>query len=78
MALSGLDTKAKRGKLSPMNMTKAQLRERLGLTDSQLADLFGITRSAVCQWPDDEPIPQPRQWQLQVLRPELFKRKQAA
>ena len=49
------------------------------MTDSQLADLFSITRSAVCQWPDDEPIPQPRQWQLQVLRPELFKQhKQAA
>jgi DNA-binding transcriptional regulator YiaG len=61
-----------------MNMTKSQLRERLGLTDSQLADLFGITRSAVCQWDDDEPIPQPRQWQLQVLRPELFEHKQAA
>lgn len=62
-----------------MNMTKAQLRERLGLSDSQLADLFGITRSAVCQWPDDEPIPQPRQWQLRVLRPDLFEqRKQAA
>lgn len=61
-----------------MNMTKAQLRERLGLTDSQLADLFGITRSAVCQWPDDEPIPLPRQWQLQVLRPELFKQRKRA
>lgn len=61
-----------------MNMTKAQLRERLGLTDSQLADLFGITRSAVSQWPDEEPIPQPRQWQLRVLRPELFKQQKKA
>jgi hypothetical protein len=48
------------------------------MSDSQLADLCGITRSAVCQWPDEEPIPQARQWQLQVLRPELFEHKQAA
>lgn len=55
-----------------MTITKAQLREKLGKTDAELARMFDITRSAVAQWRDDEPIPQPRQWQLQALRPELF------
>lgn len=56
-----------------MNMTKTEVRKALGLdTDSQLADLIGVTRSAVCQWADDAPIPVPRQWQLKALRPDLF------
>lgn len=57
-----------------MDMTKAQIRDRLDINDSQLAVLLGVTRSAVAQWPDDEPIPQARQWQLQLLRPEAFKK----
>jgi hypothetical protein len=35
-----------------------------------LADLLGITQSAVSQWGED--IPKPREWQLRVLKPEWF------
>jgi transcriptional repressor of cell division inhibition gene dicB len=35
-----------------------------------LADLLGITPSAVSQW--GEEVPQAREWQLKVLRPEWF------
>lgn len=56
-----------------MNMTKPEVRKALGLeTDSQLADLLGVTRSAISQWPDDAPIPMPRQWQLKAMRPDVF------
>lgn len=36
-----------------------------------LADLLGITPSAISQW-DDE-LPESRCWQLKVLRPDWFK-----
>lgn len=36
-----------------------------------LADLLGISQSAVSQW--DEEVPKPREWQLRVLRPHWFK-----
>jgi hypothetical protein len=39
-------------------------------TPKALADLLGITQSAVSQWGDD--IPEPREWQLKVLRPAWF------
>jgi transcriptional repressor of cell division inhibition gene dicB len=35
-----------------------------------LAELLGITPSAISQWGDD--IPEPREWQLRVLRPAWF------
>lgn len=35
-----------------------------------LASMLGITDSAVSQW--GETIPQGREWQLRVLRPEWF------
>lgn len=35
-----------------------------------LADLLEITPSAISQWGDD--VPQAREWQLRVLRPEWF------
>jgi hypothetical protein len=35
-----------------------------------LADLLGITQSAVSQWGED--IPKPRDWQLRVLKPQWF------
>lgn len=35
-----------------------------------LADLLGITQSAISQWKDD--VPKPREWQLRVLRPHWF------
>lgn len=56
-----------------MNMTKPEVRKALGLeTDSQLADKLGVTRSAISQWPDDAPIPMPRQWQLKAMYPDVF------
>lgn len=35
-----------------------------------LAELLGITPSAISQW--GEEVPQPRVWQLMVLRPQWF------
>lgn len=35
-----------------------------------LADLLGITQSAISQWGDE--VPQAREWQLKVLRPDWF------
>lgn len=35
-----------------------------------LASLLGITPAAISQW--GEQVPQQRQWQLRVLRPEWF------
>jgi hypothetical protein len=35
-----------------------------------LADLLGVTLSAISQWDDD--VPQSRVWQLRVLKPEWF------
>lgn len=39
-------------------------------TPKALADLLGITPSAISQWGDE--VPQAREWQLRVLRPEWF------
>jgi transcriptional regulator with XRE-family HTH domain len=50
-------------------MTKAQLLERLGLTQAQLARELGISRAAVAQWKADEPVPER---QLLRLRHEIF------
>lgn len=36
-----------------------------------LAEILGITISAVMQW--GEEIPQAREWQLRVMRPEWFR-----
>ena len=52
--------------------TKAQLRTALEVTDAGLADFFGITRAAVAQWPEEEPIPELRQLQARQRRPDLF------
>lgn len=54
-------------------MTKRAVRTALGFeTDAALADLFGISRAAIAQWPEDKPIPVLRQLQLPQLRPDLF------
>lgn len=54
-------------------LTKAALRSLLELeTDAALADFFGISRSAVAQWPEDGPIPELRQLQAERARPDLF------
>lgn len=52
---------------------KRQVRTRLGFqTDAELARLFGISRSAVSQWPKDFPIPALRQYMLHQRYPNLF------
>lgn len=56
-----------------MDMTKQAVKSALGfLKDTELAQFFGTSKQAVGQWPDDEPLPQGRQWQLKALRPDLF------
>ncbi len=55
-------------------MTKAELRKYY-LTDSAIANLFGISRAAVANWEMDKPIPNQRYLQLRYeLRPDLFSR----
>jgi hypothetical protein len=39
----------------------------------ELAELLGISLQAVCQWRDE--LPKARLWQLQILRPEWFRRR---
>ncbi|HDS1531080.1 TPA: hypothetical protein QEK88_000908 [Stenotrophomonas maltophilia] len=52
---------------------KRQVRTRLGFqTDAELARFFGISRSAVSQWPKDFPIPALRQYILHQRYPNLF------
>jgi hypothetical protein len=53
--------------------SKRQVRTRLGFrTDAELARFFGISRSAVSQWPRDFPIPALRQYILHQRYPNLF------
>jgi len=49
-------------------MTKEQAIKKAG-SAKKLAQLLGISKSAVRQWVD---VPQARMWQLKVLRPEWF------
>lgn len=58
---------------------KRQVRTRLGFqTDAELARFFGISRSAVSQWPKDFPIPALRQYMLHQRYPCLFPATDAA
>lgn len=53
-------------------ITKRQARELLRVdSDAEMARVFNVTRSAVAQWPLDEPLPDKRQLQLaaRVVRP---------
>lgn len=43
--------------------------QRAGGT-GKLARLIGVTPAAVSQWPED--VPQAREWQLRLIRPEWF------
>ena len=52
-------------------LTKAQLRTALG-SDAAVAAFFGISRAAVAQWGDHDPVPELRQLQAQQKRPDLF------
>lgn len=54
-----------------MKLTKRQAKEALGLsTDADFSRLLGITKQAVSQMPEDEAIPEGRQWQLRALHPD--------
>lgn len=58
-----------------MHMTKRAVKKALGIeTDAALAREFSppIGRWAVGQWPEDEPIPEARQWQLRARHPHVF------
>jgi len=58
-----------------MDMTKARVKEVLRIeTDAELARTFDppIGRWAVGQWPENEPIPPARQWELRAKYPEKF------
>lgn len=57
-----------------ISITKAQFRAHLGpdAADADIARFFGISSSAVAQWPDAEPIPEKRALQARLLRPEWF------
>ncbi|WP_249330844.1 Cro/CI family transcriptional regulator [Xylella fastidiosa] len=40
--------------------------------DRQLADFFGVSKAAVSKWPENQGMPEVRQWQLRALRPDVF------
>jgi hypothetical protein len=62
-----------------MDITKAEAKARLGIqTDVALGRLLGISGKAVSQWPEADPIPEGRQWQLRALRPDLWPVPEAA
>lgn len=52
-------------------MTKSELLVTFK-TAAEIARFFGITDAAVGQWGDDEPIPELRELQLRLRRPDLF------
>lgn len=57
-----------------ITITKAQVRSNLGdeAKDADVARFFGISTSAVAQWPENAPIPQTRALQARFKRPEWF------
>ena len=56
-----------------MNMTKRNIRQTLGyIKDKELAQFFGLGKAAISAWPEDELIPEGRQWQARAMRPDLF------
>jgi DNA-binding transcriptional regulator YdaS (Cro superfamily) len=55
---------------------KTQTAITLAGSASALAELLGITQSAISQWGDD--VPQARLWQLRVIRPAWFAEKAVA
>ena len=50
-------------------MTKQELLTKVR-NQTELADLLGISQSAIAQWKE---IPKARLWQLKLLRPKWFK-----
>lgn len=60
-------------------LTKRAVREALGFTmDKDLAQFFGVGKAAVSNWPEDDPLPDVRQWQARAKRPDLFSVPEAA
>lgn len=57
-----------------MRMKTAIAIEKAG-SQALLAELLGITSSAITQWGDA--VPQARVWQLRVMRPDWFDGQQA-
>ena len=56
-----------------MHMTKRSVKQTLGFTkDIELASFLGISKQAVSQMGEDEPLPEGRQWQVRALRPDVF------
>lgn len=56
-----------------MDITKRSAKAALGLnTDTDLARLLGISKQAVSQMAEDDPLPEGRQWQLRAKFPETF------
>lgn len=56
-----------------MDITKRMAKAALELeTDADLARFFDINRWAVGQWPEDEPLPVGRQWELRAKFPDKF------
>lgn len=54
-------------------ITKKQLREALGYeNDNEVAAFFEISPSAVCQWPEDGPVPELRLLQAAYKRPGIL------
>lgn len=54
-------------------ITKKDLRRLLGLdTDAELARYYGISRSSVSEWGDDDPVPELRVLQAMQRNPEKF------
>ncbi len=62
--------------MQPMSepITKRTLRERLGLkSDAELAAYYQITRAAVAQWGEEDPVPELRLFQAMKRDPMAFK-----
>lgn len=72
MPFSELDDHRLAHYIAAMDITKRAVREAIDGKDADVARFFGVTAGAVSQWPDDEPLPEGRQWQARALRPDLF------
>ena len=55
-----------------MNITKRMIREAVGGRDVDVARFFNVTRGAVAQWGENDPLPEGRQWQARAKLPEKF------